>query len=112
MFKLFSLIVLAFAVSLDSFGAGLTYGLRKIRIPFRSIAIITLCSAAMIVISMTLGQGLMSFLPASVENRLGPIILIGVGGWALWQVMQERDHGEQGEGLVKEKTVLQLAVCF
>ena len=33
----FSLLILAFAVSLDSFSVGLTYGLRKVKIPLKSI---------------------------------------------------------------------------
>ena len=38
-------ILLALAVSLDSFSVGFTYGLRKMRIPFKSIMIIACCSA-------------------------------------------------------------------
>ena len=39
-----SVLLLALAVSLDSFGAGLNYGLRNIKIPIGSILIIALCS--------------------------------------------------------------------
>ena len=35
-----SFLLLAFAVSLDSFSVGFTYGLRKLKIPFKAILII------------------------------------------------------------------------
>jgi putative sporulation protein YtaF len=108
MLKLLSLTVLAFAVSLDSFGVGLTYGIRNIRIPVRSIVVITLCSAAMIVISMQLGLGIMSFLPPSVEKMLGPIILIFVGCWVLWQMLSKQDKEELLQD--QEKTMLKLEI--
>lgn len=41
---LFSLLLLAFALSLDGFGVGITYGLRKMKIPLLSVLIISLCS--------------------------------------------------------------------
>ena len=52
----FSIILLALAVSLDSFSVGFTYGLRKMRIPFKSIAIIACCSAMTLTIAMLLGH--------------------------------------------------------
>jgi putative sporulation protein YtaF len=93
--KFISLLLLAFAVSLDSFGVGLTYGIRKIRIPIRSIVIITLCSAIMIVTSMQLGLGLVAVLPESVIHMLGPLILICVGCWTLWQILRNDDKEEK-----------------
>jgi putative sporulation protein YtaF len=93
--KFVSLLLLAFAVSLDSFGVGLTYGIRKIRIPIRSIVIITLCSAIMIVTSMQLGLGLVAVLPESVIHMLGPLILICVGCWTLWQILRNDDKEEK-----------------
>ena len=50
-----SLLALALAVSLDGFGVGVTYGLRGIRIPLASIAIIAVCSGAVIWLSMLAG---------------------------------------------------------
>lgn len=47
-----SMFVLAFALSLDSFGVGMTYGLRRVRIPIFSIVIISICSGMFIWLSM------------------------------------------------------------
>lgn len=86
-----SLLVLAFAVSLDSFGAGITYGMRKITIPIHSIFIIALCSGLMILIAMSIGQGISMFISPSFAKTLGGFILIGIGVWALYNVYHSRE---------------------
>ena len=65
MLPVISLLILAFAVSLDGFGVGVMYGLRKIRIPFLSIGIISLWSGAIIFISMQIGVLMSSFMSSS-----------------------------------------------
>jgi putative sporulation protein YtaF len=85
MMHIFSLLILAFAVSLDSFSVGLTYGLRKMHIPMKSIGIIACCSAVALMTAMTIGHLLIQFLSPSLAERLGGIILIGLGGWVLYQ---------------------------
>ncbi len=81
------LIILALAVSLDSFGVGVTYGLRKVRIPFFSIIIIGLASAAMILLSMQLGVWISYIMSPYVAKWIGSIILIIVGIGAIYQVL-------------------------
>lgn len=80
-----SMAVLAVAVSLDSFGVGITYGLRKITIPFFSVIIISLCSGVIIGISMQAGTWLSSILSPEIASKFGAFILIGIGFWALYQ---------------------------
>lgn len=80
-----SMAVLAVAVSLDSFGVGITYGLRKITIPFFSIIIISLCSGAVIGVSMQAGNWLSTVLSPEIASKFGASILIGIGLWAIYQ---------------------------
>ncbi|MBU9721155.1 MULTISPECIES: sporulation membrane protein YtaF [Bacillaceae] len=86
MVEIFSLLLLAFAVSMDSFGVGLTYGLRKMKLPLTSLLFIAGCSAASILIAMTLGDALLRFMSPEIAESIGGIILIGIGGWAIYQV--------------------------
>ena len=79
-----TLFLLAFAVSLDSLGVGVTYGLRNIRIPLKSVLVIAFCSGAVMFISMEIGTGLAALLPVEVANTIGAAILIGIGFWALY----------------------------
>ncbi|QZT34953.1 sporulation membrane protein YtaF [Caldalkalibacillus thermarum TA2.A1] len=93
MIEFASLLVLAFAVSLDSFGVGMTYGLRKVHLPLRSIVIIALCSFTMIFVATGVAQGILYFLSPHGTEKMGGIILIGLGLWALYNVSNSKDHG-------------------
>jgi putative sporulation protein YtaF len=97
MFPMISLLILAFAVSLDGFGVGVMYGLRKIRIPFLSIGIISLWSGIIIFSSMQIGVWLTSFLQPAAAKRIGAVILIGIGIWALIQMVQQKHQDPESK---------------
>ncbi|OBR66567.1 hypothetical protein A7K91_03265 [Paenibacillus oryzae] len=99
-----SLILLAFAVSLDGFGVGVTYGLRKIRIPFLSILIIACCSGLVIWVSMQAGGWLSGFLSETAAKFIGAAILIGIGCWALIQLGLSKGNDEGTETSADRKT--------
>jgi putative Mn2+ efflux pump MntP len=92
-----SLLVLAFAVSLDGFGVGVTYGLRRIRIPLLSVLIIACCSGLIIYLSMQVGGWLTGFLSEFVARLIGACVLILIGGWALFQLKRGRQNDVAGE---------------
>lgn len=98
--------ILALAVSFDGFGVGVTYGLRRIRIPLLSILIIACCSAAVFYTAMQLGQSLSYFLSPWVSNVIGAVILIGIGLWATIQtLLQKNDESEQKNDEPKQKII-------
>lgn len=73
-------ILFALALSFDAFGVGLSYGIRRIRIPFFSMLIITLCTIFAMGLAIFCGNSLMnvvSFIPAKI---LGASILFMLGG--------------------------------
>ncbi|WP_166242258.1 sporulation membrane protein YtaF [Paenibacillus turpanensis] len=84
-----SLLMLSLAVSLDGFGVGMAYGLRKIRVPLPSILIIALCSGVTLWLSMYLGSFLFHFVPEAWAQSIGAWILIAVGSWAVYQVITQ-----------------------
>ncbi|MBN6887960.1 putative sporulation protein YtaF [Cytobacillus horneckiae] len=85
MTQMIALLILAVAVSLDSFSVGLTYGLRKMKIPIKSILIIACCSAFTLLISMGIGHTIARFISPAFADSLGGIILIVLGAWVLYQ---------------------------
>ncbi|WNB93176.1 sporulation membrane protein YtaF [Bacillus sp. NEB1478] len=93
----YSFVLLALAVSLDSFGAGLTYGLKSIKIPFRSISIIGICSAITFLFSMLLGSVLEHFVSQKTGEVLGGIILLGIGIYSLCQVLLPEKENVENE---------------
>ncbi|MDV2687084.1 manganese efflux pump, partial [Alkalihalophilus lindianensis] len=78
-------LILAFALSLDSFSVGLTYGLRKMVMPLKSIIIIASCSALTLLIAISIGHGLERILSPRITASLGGFILIALGAWVLYQ---------------------------
>lgn len=80
--------LLAFAVSLDGFGVGFTYGLRKMKIPLRSIMTIAVCSAMVLLAAMGIGTIIETRISAHVAERLGGIVLILIGVWILYQLFR------------------------
>lgn len=112
-----SLLALALAVSLDGFGAGVMYGMRKIRIPWTSIAIVALCSGIVLYASMAIGAIFVDWLPETAAKSIGAAILIGIGLWAVYQMStagsREKDDSNAAAGRadepaseVEERTVL------
>ncbi|SDF48715.1 putative sporulation protein YtaF [Paenibacillus sp. cl6col] len=88
-----SLFILAFALSLDSFGVGMTYGLRRLRIPWTSIAVIACCSGLVILLSMQVGNLLIQYVSPAVAQWIGSLILVGIGCWAILQLLRS-SHDE------------------
>ncbi|MEF3307535.1 MntP/YtaF family protein [Paenibacillus sp. GYB004] len=95
MLPFLSLAFLALAVSLDGFGVGVMYGLRKIRIPLLSIAIISVCSGFVIFASMQIGAFAARYLPPAFAKATGAVILIGIGIWAIIQMWRQRQDSGQ-----------------
>lgn len=97
-----SLLLLALAVSLDSFSVGFTYGLRKMSIPLKSIFIISCCSAATLLIAMGVGEAITSLLSPDIAEKVGGFVLIGIGVWILYQFFRS-DKSKQTS---KEQKIL------
>lgn len=93
----FSLLFLAFAVSLDGFGVGVMYGLRKIRIPLTSVAIISGWSGLIIFTSMQIGVMMSRFVTPGAAKSVGAVILMGIGLWALYQMFTEKKEETNSE---------------
>ncbi|WP_339301747.1 MntP/YtaF family protein [Paenibacillus sp. FSL R5-0623] len=85
-----SLLALALALSLDGFGVGITYGLRRTKIPLLSIAVISICSGLVIALSMQVGVLLSHVVSPDIASIVGAVILIGIGAWSLLQLIRKQ----------------------
>ncbi|WP_047981751.1 sporulation membrane protein YtaF [Ornithinibacillus contaminans] len=77
------LVFLVIAVSLDGFGVGVTYGMRKIVVPISALLVIMVCSGIVVLISMEVGSMLHSFLSVGIAKTIGGSILIFIGVFSL-----------------------------
>ncbi|SMF76812.1 putative sporulation protein YtaF [Paenibacillus uliginis N3/975] len=87
---IFSPVLLAMALSLDGFGAGITYGLRRTKIPLLSVLIISLCSGLVLCISMQAGVLLQRVFSPAFASIIGAVILIALGCWSFIQQIRSR----------------------
>lgn len=104
------LILLTIAVSLDSFGVGVTYGMRRIRVPFLALLIIVLCSGMMVLLSMTLGALLGSMITPTFAEILGGLILIGIGLFSLINIMRSKKELANTPNIIEQKPVITKSV--
>jgi putative sporulation protein YtaF len=107
MVQYFSLLLLAFAVSLDSFSVGFTYGLRKMQIPFKSILVIACCSAITLLAAMGVGNSIATFLSPEIADKIGGIVLVLIGGWVLYQFFRPSSQSNEKP---EEKTLVNFEI--
>lgn len=90
-----SILMLATAVSFDSFAIGTTYGLARIRIPFFARILVSLISATMLLLAMVVGQVLSQWFSTEAADLLGAGILILLGLYTFWRGYQSQDTPEE-----------------
>ncbi|AGL01109.1 sporulation membrane protein YtaF [Desulfoscipio gibsoniae] len=95
--ELIALLVFALALNMDSFAAGAAYGVRNIKLPITSLAIISIMSMTAITISMVLGNAVAGYFSATFAHRLGGVILMSIGIWVLIQSLQENRKKAQAK---------------
>ncbi len=74
-------VLLALAVSADSFAVGAAYGFRKVRMPVGMIALVAGISAFAKAAAMLFGGMMVLWINAQVAQRLGAIILLALAVW-------------------------------
>lgn len=82
--------LMAVALSLDGFGVGLAYGLRRIRIPINSLIVIAMCTVLAMGISMLFGSWVTLWLKFIPARLLGASILLSLGIFQLGKVIRNR----------------------
>jgi putative sporulation protein YtaF len=91
------LFFLVIAVSLDGFGVGVSYGMRKILVPKSAFAVIMVCSGIVVLISMIVGSLLNSYLSVDFAKVLGGSILIFIGIFSLINSIRSQVNKEDKE---------------
>ena len=94
---LFSLL-LAFSLSLDALGIGLSYGLRSIRFRTSALLLLTIEAFLMMELFLFAGRRLAAVFPAHLAERFSPMLLLFFGVWLCLQGM--------GQGKRKETSPL------
>lgn len=93
--QLFSIMLFAVSSNLDNLIIGISYGIKKIRIPFLSNLLIMVMAFAGTFLSMLCGERITAWLPDGAANAIGSILIIGIGLSGLIQYFRSRKHSAQ-----------------
>jgi putative sporulation protein YtaF len=107
------LFFLVIAVSLDGFGVGVSYGMRKILVPKSALAVIMVCSGIVVLVSMMVGTMMHAFLSVSFAKVIGGSILIFIGIFSLINTIRsqikrvdEKEHPSTPNNFQSFRTVI------
>ena len=98
------MILLALVSNTDNFAVGISYGTRRIQIPFISNLIIAFITGVGTLVSMLLGVVISNVLSPKQATLLGAIIIIVVGSWIFVKEVIHilGDGSNQNEGEVRK----------
>lgn len=88
---LLTIILLALSVSIDSFGIGITYGLRKTSLSTPAKFILFFVSLLFVGISVAFGYFLISILPANIIKIISVILLVFMGFLIIYEAMNTNE---------------------
>lgn len=88
--SILSLVLIAVAVSLDGFWGGFAFGLRKIKIPFISLLIISSWSVLCTMITMLIGHYLKNVIPVEMAKYIGAVLLLLLAVYTLKEGLEHR----------------------
>ncbi|PWA05459.1 sporulation membrane protein YtaF [Pueribacillus theae] len=107
-----ALLLLAIAVSLDGFGVGFTYGLRKMKIPFRSLMIIASCSALVLLSAMGIGSIIGGWISPHLAESLGGVILILIGAWMIYRLKHPNGKKSKNNQMIVNFEIKSLGIVI
>lgn len=88
--SLIYMVIMAFSLSADAVGIGVSYGIRGIKLSFFAKVIICTISFAIILISMLFGNVLYGFASEYTGRIIGSLILFAAGVWIILQGLTEK----------------------
>lgn len=88
------IVLTAISLTLDSFGVGFAYGLKKIQIGLGSKFVMCLMSFLLALFSISVGQFLNTFLPENIGKYISILLLLLLGIYMIFSSFQESKNPE------------------
>ena len=89
---LLSYLLLATSVSIDSFGIGITDGLRNTKISKIAKVILFAVSIIITTLSVTIGNTISQLFPSFITAWIGACFLILMGLWIIYQALKQKEE--------------------
>lgn len=104
--------ILALSVSIDSFGIGITYGIRNTKI-FRTAKVILFAISILVTsLSINLGACLSNMFSETFTKWIGACFLILMGLWIIYQALNTKKEEEKTETTVSSPTIYEFMIRF
>jgi putative sporulation protein YtaF len=95
-----SVVLLAISSNLDNLGVGISYGMRKVRIPWQSNLLIAFITSTGTLLSMTFGSLMSYAMDPAVASTVGAFIIMGAGVWVIFLDRYQGRAGRERNGPV------------
>lgn len=109
---LFSYLILAISVSIDSLGIGITYGLRDTRITKTANIILFAISIIITSLSVIIGNKITSIFPEYITTFIGAIFLVCMGIWVIYQALKNKEEINNYQELDNEPRIYKIFIEF
>lgn len=91
LFMLVNAIILAISASIDSFGVGITYGIKRTKISISAIIILFILSIFFTSVSITFGNILSAYISSDISCIVGASMLILIGVFILYGAIFKKE---------------------
>ncbi|HIU51137.1 MAG TPA: sporulation membrane protein YtaF [Candidatus Merdicola faecigallinarum] len=91
---LIQILGLAISSSIDSFGIGITYGVRKTKISLIAKIILFFISFCITMLSICIGSLFLRIFPAYITNLIGTFLLIGMGCFIIYETLIKKGKND------------------
>lgn len=95
--------ILAISGSIDSLGVGITYGLKKTKIPFSSFIVLFILSITITSLSTSFGNIITSFISPNFTDLIGCLILFGIGIFIIYGATLKKEKENKSVSLPQHK---------
>lgn len=102
-----SSILLAVSSNLDNLGVAITFGLRKIQVPWSANLLIAVLTGLGTLLSMKAGGYITSLLPPFWSNLISSVIMVSAGVWVMFQSWGKPKAKEGNETLAVVKPIVE-----
>ena len=109
---LITYLILAISVSIDSFGIGITYGLRNTKITKFAKVILFAISVLVTAFSVCIGNTISNIFPKIVTTFIGSIFLIFMGLFVIYQSLKNKEEIKKNYSFKNEQRVYKFFIDF
>lgn len=109
---IFSHLILAISVSIDSLGIGITYGFRNTKISKTANIMLFIISIMITSLAIFVGNTITHIFPEYITTIIGALFLICMGLWIIYQALKNKENINNPKILENEPKIYKIFIEF